>query len=120
MLALKPFELKKRANRLKNRLKRRLPEEVSVQILEAGSEVGSGSAPAQTLPTIILSIKTGRLSAGNLARELRLSRPPIFARITKDEVVFDLRTILPGEEDVVENALVRILNRTRGKMEGPP
>ena len=120
MLALKPDELKKRASRLKNRLKQRLPEGTSIRTLEGGSEVGSGSVPAQTLPTILLSIKAQRLSAEDLARQLRLSRPPVFTRILKDEVVFDLRTILPGEDEAVEHALVRILNRTQEEIEGSP
>jgi len=111
MLSLTPENLMKRARQLERRLKQRLSEGNSVRVLDGGSEVGSGSVPAQTLPTKLVSVKSRRLSADELAKKLRLNRPPVFTRILKDEIVFDLRTIRPGEDAAVEEALIRILNQ---------
>ena len=111
MLSLTTESLMKRARRLERRLKQRLPEGTSIRIQDGGSEVGSGSVPAQTLPTKLVSIKSPRFSADNLAKRLRLNRPPIFTRILKEEVVFDLRTIQPGKDTAVEEALARILSQ---------
>ena len=111
MLSLTPENLMKRARQLERRLKQRLSEGNSVRVQDGGSEVGSGSVPAQTLPTKLVSVKSRRFSADELAKKLRLNRPPVFTRILKDEIVFDLRTIRPGEDAAVEEALIRILNQ---------
>jgi hypothetical protein len=40
---------------------------------------------------------------------LRALAPPIYARIRKDAVLFDFRTIQPGEDAPVDRALAELL-----------
>jgi L-seryl-tRNA(Ser) seleniumtransferase len=111
MLALTPDELGRRAKRLAVALRKSLPAAVVVSVEDDESQVGSGAVPAETLPTKVLVVRAPALSADELARRLRQHVPPVFARIHKDAVLFDLRTIQSGEEAVVERALVRLLQK---------
>ena len=106
MLSAKLEELEKRAQRMAKKLKDQRREEASLQVVNGDSQVGSGSAPIETVPTKLLSIKPLVLSAANLARKLRYHNPPIFARVQKEKVLLDFRTIQPSEDSAVYEALL--------------
>lgn len=82
-----------------------------VSVIEGSSQVGSGSVPTETLPTMLLRVKPSDISADALARKLRRHSPPIFARIQQDALLFDFRTVQPGEEPIVTGALMEFLGR---------
>jgi hypothetical protein len=48
-----------------------------------------------------------------MAKALRLGKPPVFSRIHKDALLFDFRTIQPDEDKVVEEAIVRIITHNK-------
>ena len=78
------------------------------RVIEGESMVGGGSLPGSTLPTrlVAISAKTGRRNiALSLARKLRHHDPPVIGRISEDVLLFDPRTVLPEEDDVVLRAL---------------
>ena len=74
------------------------------------SVLGGGSAPEQTLPTTLISIRPvpGR-SVAVLERELRRADPPVVARCENDRLVVDLRTVAPEEEDTLIAKLQAVL-----------
>jgi len=109
MLALTPDELGRRAKKLAASLRKGLPSSVAVSVEDGASQVGSGAVPVETLPSKVLAVRSSGLSPEELARRLRLGTPPVFARIHKDAVLFDLRTIQPGEDALVERALLKAL-----------
>jgi L-seryl-tRNA(Ser) seleniumtransferase len=109
MLALTPEELGRRAKKLAAALRKSLPSSVVVAVEDGASQVGSGAVPVETLPSKVLAVRSPALAPEELARRLRFARPPIFARIHKDAVLFDLRTIQPGEEALVERALAELM-----------
>jgi len=109
MLSLSTDDLKKRAQDAVRKLKKTMPGAADFLILESGSQVGSGSVPVETIPTIVLAIKTPRFSPDTLLKSLRHSEPPIFARIAKETVLLDFRTILPDEDGLVIEAIHKIL-----------
>jgi L-seryl-tRNA(Ser) seleniumtransferase len=109
MLALTPDELGRRAKKLAVALRKTLPAGVLLTVEDGESQVGSGAVPTETLPTKLLVVRSPALPAEELARRLRFLVPPIFARIHKDSVLFDLRTIQPAEDAVVERALCALL-----------
>ncbi len=72
--------------------------------VEAGeSVIGGGSTPERSLPTYLIALEKGNAVAEE--RRLRASDPPIIARIERERVVLDLRTVLPEEEDALVTAL---------------
>jgi L-seryl-tRNA(Ser) seleniumtransferase len=81
-----------RADRLAARLS---PLEVSVRPGE--SPIGGGSTPDQHLATWVIELRT--TDAAGIERRLRRAPVPVIARIERDRIVIDLRTVDPKEED---------------------
>ncbi|WP_066049327.1 L-seryl-tRNA(Sec) selenium transferase [Robertmurraya korlensis] len=76
---------------------------------ESISQVGGGTMPDVELPTVVVHIKSETMAAETLANRLRTENtPPIVARIQKEELLLDLRTVTVEEEDIIVNALVFI------------
>ncbi|HVM12166.1 MAG TPA: hypothetical protein VM638_06810, partial [Actinomycetota bacterium] len=42
---------------------------------------------------------------GRLAARLRQGTPPVFCRVADDAILLDLRTVMPGEDDLLIRAL---------------
>lgn len=76
----------------------------TLRAMETSSAVGGGSLPGTVLPSWAVAIKT-KSGAEHLSRDLRRNEPPIIGRIENDEVLLDMRTLLPGEEDALIEAL---------------
>ena len=70
---------------------------LACEVVEEGSQPGSGSAPGVLLPTFSVRVVHARLSASALAARLRAATPPVFARVQADAVLLDPRTLLPGD-----------------------
>ena len=102
--------LNRRALRLQRRLRSSVPDEVNISVIDGRSQVGSGSAPVETLPTRLLRVRPGTKTPDSLAGKLRSHSPPIFCRVQKDSLLFDMRTIHPKEDAVILQALTDVLN----------
>ena len=79
-----------------------------VRVVEGESMVGGGSLPGSTLPTKLVAIggKTGRRNVAlSLAQKLRHHNPPVIGRISDDVLLFDPRTVLPEEDEILLRAL---------------
>ena len=96
MLAMTRAEIRARAELVAAAISR-LPG-WRVDLIDGISAVGGGSAPGVELPTCLVAIETTGLSAGALEERLRRLTPPIIARIERDRLVLDLRTVLPDED----------------------
>lgn len=70
------------------------------------SQMGSGSLPAQNLPTTLVAITPEGIGAETLAQRLRLHETPVFARIQNDQVLLDPRTLRTGDDEIVIEAVV--------------
>lgn len=79
---------------------------LSAEVIDGESTIGGGSLPGSTLPTKLLAINHPRPT--KLASDLRQQDPPIIARITEDQVVFDPRTVLPGQEQALIGAVIAL------------
>ncbi|MBZ0277266.1 MAG: L-seryl-tRNA(Sec) selenium transferase, partial [Anaerolineae bacterium] len=65
-------------------------------VIPGESTVGGGSLPGAMLPTELLALDVPHPDA--FAARLRASDPPVIARIAEGRVLFDPRTVLPGQE----------------------
>jgi L-seryl-tRNA(Ser) seleniumtransferase len=81
--------------------------EVGGLVVDGESAVGGGSLPGETLPTALLALAVPDPAA--FAARLRAADPPVIARIANDRVLFDPRTVLPGQETPLLDALKRVL-----------
>jgi L-seryl-tRNA(Ser) seleniumtransferase len=73
-------------------------EELRYELVDGDSVVGGGSAPQATLPTKLISVTSGSLSAAEIEARLRLRQPSIIARVAEDRLMIDLRTVSREEE----------------------
>jgi L-seryl-tRNA(Ser) seleniumtransferase len=81
---------------------------VRTRIVEGSSTIGGGSAPGASLPTRLLELHHPVLTADRLEAALRSLDVPIIARIARDTVVLDLRTVLPDEDEEIASQLRRL------------
>jgi L-seryl-tRNA(Ser) seleniumtransferase len=80
------------------------------EIIDGVSQMGSGSLPGENLPTRLVSVQPVDMDVVSLAERLRLHSPPVFARIAKERLLIDPRTLLTDEEHTVVEALVAALS----------
>ena len=78
-------------------------KQASVDLIDGFSEVGGGSFPEAKLPTCL--VRLNARPPDRLVERLRANDPPIIARIDRDAVVLDPRTILPEQEDTVARGI---------------
>src|SRR5262249_31739212 len=100
MLQMTADEIKRRAERLCSEVPR-------LEIIPGESVAGGGSTPDETLPTWLLVIPG---EAVELERKLRASDPPVIARIEKDRLVLDLRTVFEEETPELQKILSCLLS----------
>jgi L-seryl-tRNA(Ser) seleniumtransferase len=79
----------------------------AAEIVRGESLVGGGSTPEQSLGTWLVSI--GSPDVVGMERRLRLGEPPVIARIEREKLLLDLRTVFPEEEAELAAALRRAL-----------
>jgi L-seryl-tRNA(Ser) seleniumtransferase len=84
-------------------------------VVELDSTVGGGSLPGQLLPSIgiALAAASGR-DAADLLAELRTGEPCVIARIARELVVLDLRTVPSRDDEALARAIARALDAASG------
>jgi L-seryl-tRNA(Ser) seleniumtransferase len=112
MLAASLESLQQRAEHIRNEIGD--SEQFQIALREDTAPVGGGSIPGAELPTFVLSLKHSDYSADDLARRLRLGSIRLFCRIHQDEVIIDLRSVLPEDDSKITLALRLIAERSGG------
>ncbi|MBM4270819.1 MAG: L-seryl-tRNA(Sec) selenium transferase [Deltaproteobacteria bacterium] len=98
----------KRAKKLLSALQKERFEGLSIALKKGTSMAGGGSLPTQEIDTALLSVVSARMSPSALEERLRSLDVPIIARISDDEVLFDLRTIVEEEFIYIREGLKKI------------
>jgi L-seryl-tRNA(Ser) seleniumtransferase len=80
-------------------------ENFSVEQADGYSKVGGGALPLQKLKTRLLSLIPAGLSAQRMEKHLRHNAPPVIARVEKDRLMLDMRTIQEKEFQTVVQAI---------------
>lgn len=93
-------EVKKRAEALYEKLINKKDIEISIE--ESNAEVGGGSLPYRFIESYAVSISFIDKNLQKVEKKLRLLDIPIIARISKEKIIFDLRTV--SQEEIPELA----------------
>ncbi|MCC6160056.1 MAG: L-seryl-tRNA(Sec) selenium transferase [Deltaproteobacteria bacterium] len=101
--------LRRRARSMTSRLRRALGDAAAARVVETRSRMGGGSLPGGDLPGVAVRIDAASMSANELERALRLGDPPVVGRIADGAVLIEMRTLLDGEDALVEKSLCNIL-----------
>ena len=115
MLSLDTRRLKRRGTRLLKRMSGMTNKGMTFKLRDDVSQVGGGALPLQELPTIVLAIKPLDFSVNSLEEKLRLGEPPIISRISKDELILDMRTIIDEEIPLLAAGIEKALTRMNQK-----
>ncbi|MGB9627749.1 MAG: L-seryl-tRNA(Sec) selenium transferase [Thermodesulfobacteriota bacterium] len=111
MLSMDLKKLKRRGRRLLKRLSKGIQSQVQLTLREDVSQVGGGALPLQELPTYVLAINPLSLSVNRLEERLRRGEPPVISRISKDELILDMRTVfdeeIPSLARCIEKAFIQ-------------
>lgn len=75
------------------------------EVIDGASTIGGGTTPGLTIPTRLLALVHRSLSADALEGALRQLDPPVIARIERDRVVLDLRTVFEAQDEGLAHAL---------------
>jgi L-seryl-tRNA(Ser) seleniumtransferase len=95
------------ANRAKAMVAK-LGKETRAELIDGESLLGGGSAPSAVLSTTLIGLTCQGLSADQLAARLRVSDPPVIARVEEGRVLLDLRTVFPEQDQALGRVLSQI------------
>lgn len=112
MLVMQPGEMKNRGERLAAQL-----ADLSwceTKLIPVKEKAGGGSAPLAALDGFAVSVDA-QFPAEKLERELRKGECPVIARIIKDRVCFDLRTISDADTEIIAAAMRRAGEALQGR-----
>jgi L-seryl-tRNA(Ser) seleniumtransferase len=70
------------------------------------SEIGGGSLATESLESRVVAIRPKTMHVDELARRMRLNRPPVFGRVERGEYLLDFRTIRRDEIPIIAAALI--------------
>jgi L-seryl-tRNA(Ser) seleniumtransferase len=90
-------EIRARAERFLKRA------EIAASLRDGFSVIGGGATPEQSIATCLIAVRTPDVV--DTERRLRTGDPPVVARIEDDQILIDLRTVLPAEEEELAAAV---------------
>lgn len=109
MIARESGELEKEARSLGRIIRKALHgSDWSVEVEREKSKVGGGALPREVMESWVVRVKPGKLSPEKIEEKLRNGRIPIICRLKNDRVVFDVRTLGRGDNNVIAETLVAI------------
>ena len=86
-------ELRMVAEELMTNLRRVFGETICITIEESRVQIGSGSLPVETLPSLSVVLQSQQMSAEYLAAQFRIQRTPVIGRTQDGKFWLDVRTI---------------------------
>jgi len=97
--------LREKAHRLQSMIE---SSHFTVTVREDDTEAGGGTLPDVKLPTWVVACRSAEIPAHAAERALRQGDPPIIARIARDELIFDVRTVQDEEVEQIAQAVNRL------------
>jgi L-seryl-tRNA(Ser) seleniumtransferase len=105
-MILQPYKmLKAKARRLIRMIGALDQVNFSLALSDGDSKVGGGALPLLSMPSSLVSLSPGKLSAHTMEAWLRAYDPPIISRVEKERVLLDVRTIQDKEMKTVAQAI---------------
>jgi len=110
MMAMPVGEIEARATRVLRRIRK---GGLQAELVAGLSTVGGGSLPGETLPTRLIAIVSGQDGPApmEIASRLRQMVPALVARLEKEQLLLDLRTVQPEEDRTLANHLIVVAGK---------
>ncbi len=108
--ALTPADrLREQADKMAARLAKDLKDLADFDVAETRARIGGGAMPLHDVPSYAVTVKPARMSSRELERKLRLGKPAVIARLADDRVWIDFRSLLDGQQSIMEDNLAKAL-----------
>ncbi len=107
MLVMSESLLKKRARKIVKAIQGLIPS-LNISIDRDSSRVGGGAYPLHDIPTWVVSIDPTPLGVNEFEQLLRTAPIPLIARISKDRIILDMRTIMPDEVSMIPGCIAEV------------
>jgi L-seryl-tRNA(Ser) seleniumtransferase len=109
MLSISREELQTKAEKIVLELKKVSSRyNYNIDIVEDSAFVGGGTLPTEAIPAVAISFSIVGASDKQLsdfARDLRTHPQAVYCRFSDGRLIFNLRTLLVGDEDLLSNSL---------------
>jgi len=99
--------LKLRAERLAPQLAN-CSEIASAEAVADVTYLGGGSVPGQELATWCVALEPRSMNVDRMAAELRTATPAVVGRVQQNRLMFDLRSVFPGQDQELVSAVEAI------------
>lgn len=110
MLAISPDKLQEKAEALLSTLEPGLEgTQAKIAVIPTVAQMGGGSIPGQGFPSRGIALKHKDKSPLELEAGFRKLPVPVIGYIDKERYILDLRTLLPGDEEIVARGIREIL-----------
>ena len=109
MLSLRREDVRPLAEDLAARIRAAVGEGAAVAVIEGASAAGGGSLPGVELPTALVAVSQTAQPLVAVEAALRLGEPAVLARIAKNALLLDPRTLTPEELPLVARAVAAAL-----------
>ena len=109
MMRLPKDEISRREEALVSKINAQVrSRRLKLELCDGESVIGGGAAPSATIPTQLIALTHGEMSADELLARLRAFDPPIVARVDEGRVLLDLRTVFPEQDGDLAAGLISL------------
>lgn len=108
MMRVSKDEIGRRAEEIVSAIGPDQGKHLKLELVDGESVIGGGAAPSAVLPTRLIALTHGELSADELCARLRANVPGIIARVEEGRVLLDLRTVFPEQDANLTAALASL------------
>ena len=109
-------QLRITAEKLETLLVQIFDETIGVTIEESHTQIGSGSLPIETLPSLSIVLESPHISADALAERFRTQSRPVIGRTQDNRFWMDVRTIGERELDWIVDAAKKVMGNLNCKL----
>jgi len=109
MMRVSKDEIGRRAEEIVSAIGPDQGKHLKLELVDGESVIGGGAAPSAVLPTRLIALTHGELSADELCARLRANVPGIIARVEEGRVLLDLRTVFPEQDANLTAALASLV-----------
>jgi L-seryl-tRNA(Ser) seleniumtransferase len=95
-----------------------LPPAVVLARAASTAQVGSGAQPSTRLPSVAVTLSSPDVRPDALSAMLRDLDPPVIARVERDMVWLDMRTILDRDLEALDGGIKQLGRRLTEKLRG--
>jgi len=78
---------------------------IEAKVADSSASVGGGAFPTAAIPSRAIVVSR---NAQDVEKKLRLGEPAVIGRMSEGNLLLDLRSVLPREDDLLAAAIIRL------------